>query len=447
VGISPKIVREDRSTNHRYGQNCDHDSSMRTSRPVRDARAPNQSTRFTLRGSTWAQTFSYDPFSNLTKSGSISWMPGYDTSSNRYTLAGTSYDANGNLLNDTFHVYTWDAEGKPVIATYPISSQTWTFIYDAFGHKVEWSVNGAYHNSYLNIGKIRLSATGQTAFYSEFPLPGGNVYSQGGGATGLQLADWLGTIRAFYSYTGGGGGGLSGAHAPFGEAYDYQGGYPGSFTGQLDDGKMPNTTHYFPERQLRSNHGRWLSPDPAGMGAVDPSDPQSWNRYAYVRNSPLDHTDPEGLDDWGGDWGWGGGGWDWGGWGGGGGGWGGTLNISWGGGGVNVGFSGFGGGCSGEGLGVPCGGSLNDPYAKDVALARQIIIAAVKGDWKAVLALYAGAVSQDLWDKYWSETCGGMCNEGGWAKERLTTHAERQLRLHTQCAGPQPRWSGCGRMC
>ena len=34
---------EDRSTNHRYGLNFDHDSSMRTSRLVRDARAPNQS--------------------------------------------------------------------------------------------------------------------------------------------------------------------------------------------------------------------------------------------------------------------------------------------------------------------------------------------------------------------------------------------------------------------
>ena len=32
-----------RSTNHRFGLTLDHDSSMRTSRPVRDARAPNQS--------------------------------------------------------------------------------------------------------------------------------------------------------------------------------------------------------------------------------------------------------------------------------------------------------------------------------------------------------------------------------------------------------------------
>jgi RHS repeat-associated protein len=62
---------------------------------------------------------------------------------------------------------------------------------------------------------------------------------------------------------------------------------------------MTNTTYGFPERLYRSNQGRWMSPDPAGMGAVDPSDPQTWNRYAYVRNSPLNRVDPQGLDDWG----------------------------------------------------------------------------------------------------------------------------------------------------
>ena len=36
-------------------------------------------------------------------------------------------------------------------------------------------------------------------------------------------------------------------------------------------------------------------PDPAGLGAVDPTNPQSWNRYAYVLNNPLSSVDPTGL--------------------------------------------------------------------------------------------------------------------------------------------------------
>ena len=51
----------------------------------------------------------------------------------------------------------------------------------------------------------------------------------------------------------------------------------------------------FPAREY-SIQGRWPSPDPAGLGAVDPTNPQSWNRYAYVVNNPLMLIDPTGLD-------------------------------------------------------------------------------------------------------------------------------------------------------
>jgi uncharacterized protein RhaS with RHS repeats len=37
-----------------------------------------------------------------------------------------------------------------------------------------------------------------------------------------------------------------------------------------------------------------MSPDPAGMAAVDPTNPQSWNRYTYVLNNPLALIDPLG---------------------------------------------------------------------------------------------------------------------------------------------------------
>ncbi|HEY6182770.1 MAG TPA: hypothetical protein VIW67_11015, partial [Terriglobales bacterium] len=53
-----------------------------------------------------------------------------------------------------------------------------------------------------------------------------------------------------------------------------------------------------------------------------------------------------------------------------------------------------GGGCAGESLGMPCGASLSDPHA---ALARQVIVAAVKGDWWSVLGLGLAPLEQDMW--------------------------------------------------
>jgi RHS repeat-associated protein len=65
------------------------------------------------------------------------------------------------------------------------------------------------------------------------------------------------------------------------------------FTGQDHDSET-NTDHFW-ARQYSPMQGRWMSPDPAGVAAVDPTNPQSWNRYAYVLNSPTNGTDPLGL--------------------------------------------------------------------------------------------------------------------------------------------------------
>lgn len=49
----------------------------------------------------------------------------------------------------------------------------------------------------------------------------------------------------------------------------------------------------FPLREY-STQGRWPNPDPLGRSAICPKDPQTQNRYAYVRNNPMTHTDPTG---------------------------------------------------------------------------------------------------------------------------------------------------------
>jgi len=51
---------------------------------------------------------------------------------------------------------------------------------------------------------------------------------------------------------------------------------------------------YAMNRYYGSNMGRFLTSDPYGPSAK-PGNPQSWNRYAYVSNDPVNKNDPTGL--------------------------------------------------------------------------------------------------------------------------------------------------------
>ncbi len=84
------------------------------------------------------------------------------------------------------------------------------------------------------------------------------------------------------------------AYAPFGEPYAETATTNRDFTGQTQD-TTPGL-YDFLFRQLSTAQGRWLVPDPAGLAAVDLTNPQTWNRYAYATNSPLSNIDILGLD-------------------------------------------------------------------------------------------------------------------------------------------------------
>ena len=51
----------------------------------------------------------------------------------------------------------------------------------------------------------------------------------------------------------------------------------------------------FGARYNSSSMGRFMSPDPANVGA-SLDIPQSWNAYSYVLNNPLNYIDPSGMD-------------------------------------------------------------------------------------------------------------------------------------------------------
>jgi len=83
-----------------------------------------------------------------------------------------------------------------------------------------------------------------------------------------------------------------GAYGPFGEPYAQSGTTDVSFTGMNQDTVV--NLYDFPAREY-GIQGRWPSPDPAGISSVSIKDPQTLNRYAYVRNSPLNNLDPTGM--------------------------------------------------------------------------------------------------------------------------------------------------------
>ena len=65
---------------------------------------------------------------------------------------------------------------------------------------------------------------------------------------------------------------------------------PSEFTSKERDSETG--LDYFGARYFSGAQGRFTSPDPL-RGRL--SDPQTLNRYAYVRNNPLSRTDPTGL--------------------------------------------------------------------------------------------------------------------------------------------------------
>jgi RHS repeat-associated protein len=240
-------------------------------------------------GSVWSQTFSYDPFGNIAKSGSATFAAGYNSLTNRISSVGgftPTYDANGNTLTDPAHTYTWDSAGKPV------TIDAVSITYDALGRMAEQNRSGTYTQFVYGPhgGKFAIYS-GQALQKAMVPLPGGALAVYGpSGILYYGHADHLGSIRV---------GSTSArvisfdmAYAPFGETYAISGSTDPAFTGMRQDSVAG--LFDFPAREY-SNEGRWHSPDPSGSAAFHLTDPQSLNRYAYARNTPLSMVDPTGL--------------------------------------------------------------------------------------------------------------------------------------------------------
>jgi RHS repeat-associated protein len=236
----------------------------------------------------WSRGFTYDAFGNMTPSGNPA--PPTESFNSNNQIVGGSYDQAGNQLSVNGNTFQYDFENHIISETESGNGGTETYVYDGNGHRVEkYGATGRTVFAYDALGRM----AAEYSLSVETPAC----------VTCYLSPDHLGTARLVTDQYGN----VVGRHdyLPFGEEVAAntfgRNGQWGSGNDSINEkftGKERDTESgldYFGARYYGSALGRFSSPDPENAGAF-PSNPQSWNAYAYVGNNPLTVTDPDGRD-------------------------------------------------------------------------------------------------------------------------------------------------------
>src|SRR3984893_12448090 len=217
----------------------------------------------------------------------------------------------------------YDPEGRMIWSANLDGSNPATSVYDGLGQRVQttqagvtkryfYDVNGSVVAEYEATGgtgygalkRLTVCAAGRLLAVDEVQPDFTKV-------TSYVMADRQGSTRVLMNAAGA----VTSRHdyLPFGEEIGAGTGAPGSPTGmrttakgysaadnvrqryadtRLDDATGLDHTLW---RKLETRSGRWTTPDPYGK-SLRVSNPQSFNRYAYVHNDPVNSKDPSGLD-------------------------------------------------------------------------------------------------------------------------------------------------------
>lgn len=209
---------------------------------------------------------------------------------NRFS-SGMTYDDAGNVTDDQkfrHRKFQYDANNRQKQSSNSDGSGAVVSVFDAGGKRVGTQVNGSLMNTMVYDAGGRLVAEYNTATANN--------------GTQYVFSDHQGTPRIITNSQGE----PVSRHdyLPFGEEIGNVGMralLPGSggidtvrrkYAGMESD-EATGMAHTL-WRKYDSYSARWTSPDPYG-GSITVADPQSFNRYSYVNNDPVNKIDPSGL--------------------------------------------------------------------------------------------------------------------------------------------------------
>lgn len=260
----------------------------------------------------WRVDYTYDRFGNRYQAAGQGGVPvaweDVDRTRNRYVSSASSlmiYDGAGNLtIDQKFRglQYTYDANGRMrrsdgtmqyAIATYDgIGQRAQHYesgvvrqsVYDIFGQVVSDYEGGSWKRDYVYLGVSLLATIDGTG-------------------TRYVLTDHQGSTRAVMN-----GSKVTERHdyRPFGEeigAYTglrtveqgYNAANPVRQQFAMNERDQSTGLDHTLWRKYEPFSGKWTSPDPY-RESMKIRDPQSFNRYTYVENDPVNFVDPSGLE-------------------------------------------------------------------------------------------------------------------------------------------------------
>ena len=253
----------------------------------------------TVTDSGYTQAFAYDQYGNMT-TGGVAWDAASSTAGTMYTnnqagpgcgTAGSVYDCAGNQVVVNGNTLVYDAENRQVSATSPaaLGGGTESYFYDGNGQRVEKSGPGGTTYVYDAFGQL---AAEYGASNGTSPCLTCYLTWDALGSTRLVTGE-SGQVIGRHDYLAFGGeipASTAGRTTDWGGLKDN---IAQKFTGKERDSETG--LDFFGARYYGAALGRFVSVDPMNAGA-DPTNPQSWNAYAYVLNNPLANVDPSGRD-------------------------------------------------------------------------------------------------------------------------------------------------------